>query len=91
VNTISLPEVPADAGQRYILFVDADKHRSHSVFPVKPRPGEEVPINIMLIPNNPVPDFSKFSYDELKVRSPQFHQALSTNVPETEFFNLAEC
>ena len=90
VNTISLTEVPADAGQRYILFVDADKHRSHSVFPVKPRPGEEVPLNIMLVTNNPVPDFSKFSYNELKVRSPQFHQALSANITESAFRDLAK-
>jgi hypothetical protein len=90
VNTISLTEVPADAGQRFILMVDAEKHRSHSVFPVKPRPGEEVPLNVMLIPNYPVPDFSKFTYDELKVRSPQFHQALSANITESEFLGLAK-
>lgn len=90
VNTISLNEVPADAGQRFILMVDADKHRSHFLFPVKPRPGEEVPMNIMLIPNNPVPDFSQFSYKELKVRSPQFHQALSENISENEFLGLAK-
>lgn len=90
VNTILLNEVPADAGQRFILMVDADKHRSHSVFPVKPRPGEEVPMNIMLIPDNPVPDFSKFSYDDLKIRSPQFHQALSANIPESDFLGLAK-
>jgi len=90
VNTITLEAVPADAGQRYILFVDADKHRSHSVFPVKPKPGEEVPLNIMLIPNHPVPDFSKFSYNELKLRSPQFHDALSTNIPEADFLDLAK-
>jgi len=90
VNTISLEGVPADAGQRYILFVDADKHRSHSVFPVKPKPGEEVPLNIMLVPNNPVPDFSKFSYNELKLRSPQFHDALSANITEADFLGLAK-
>src|SRR4030095_10069256 len=90
VNTVSLEVVPADAGQRYILFVDADKHRSHSVFPVKPKPGEDVPLNIMLIPNNPVPDFSKFSYHELKLRSPQLHDALSANIPEADFIGLAK-
>src|SRR4030095_7727762 len=90
VNTINLEGVPADAGQRYILFVDADKNRSHSVFPVKPKPGQEVPLNIMLVPNNPVPDFSKFSYDELKVRSPQFHDALSATIPEADFLGLAK-
>jgi len=90
VNTVSLEAVPADAGQRYILFVDADKHRSHSVFPVKPKPGEEVPLNIMLIPNDPTPDFSKFNYNELKLRSPQFHSALSANIPEADFLGLAK-
>lgn len=90
VNTISLQGVPADAGQRYILFVDAAKHRSHSVFPVKPKPGEEVPLNIMLVPNNPVPDFSKFTFNELKLRSPQFHDALSVNISEADFLGLAK-
>lgn len=90
VDTIVLEGVPADAGQRYILFADADKHRDHSVFPVKPRPGQEVPLNIMLIPNNPVPDFSKFNYNELKMRSPQFHDALSANIPEADFLGLAK-
>jgi hypothetical protein len=90
INTVSLDGVPADAGQRYILFVDADKHRSHSVFPVKPKPGQEVPLNIMLIPNNPVPDFSKFNYNELKLRSPQFHDSLSANIPEADFLGLAK-
>ncbi|HZJ42817.1 MAG TPA: hypothetical protein VFD63_03545 [Pyrinomonadaceae bacterium] len=89
-NTIVLEGVPADSGQRYIMFVDADKHRSHSVFPVKPKPGTEVPINIMLIPNDPVPDFSKFSYNELMMRSPQFHQALSANISEADFMGLAK-
>jgi hypothetical protein len=89
VNTVSLEGVPADAGQRYILSVDAVKHRSHYVFPVKPKPGEEVPLNIMLVPNNPVPDFSKFNYDELKLRSPQFHTALS-DIPEADFLGLAK-
>jgi hypothetical protein len=60
------------------------------VFPVKPKPGQEVPLNIMLVPNNPVPDFSKFSYDELKLRSPQFHDALSINIPEAYFLGLAK-
>ncbi len=90
VNTVELVDVPADAGQRYILLVDADKHRSHSVFPVKPQAGEELPLNVMLIPNDPVPDFSKFTYNELKLRSPRFHEALSTNIPQEEFLGLAK-
>jgi hypothetical protein len=87
-NTINLEGVPADAGQRYILFVDAEKHRSHSVFPVKSKPNVEIPVNVMMIPNDPVPDFSKFNYNELKLRSPQFHQALSANIPEADFLDL---
>jgi hypothetical protein len=90
INTILLDEVPADAGQRYILFVDADKHRSHSVFPVKPSPNTETPLNVMLIPNNPVPDFSRFNYNELKMRSPRFHGALSENIAESDFLGLAK-
>jgi hypothetical protein len=87
-NTILLEGVPADAGQRYILFVDADNHRSHSVFPVKPAPNAETPLNIMLIKNDPVPDFSKFTYNELKLRSPQFHSALSQNISESDLLDL---
>lgn len=88
-NNIIIEGIPTDMGQRFILFVDADKHRSHSVFPIKAEPNTETPINIMLIPNDPVPDFSAFNYNELQLRSPQFHSALSTNVPESDFFNLA--
>jgi hypothetical protein len=43
----------------------------------------------MLIPNDPIPDFSKFNYNELKLRSPQFHDALSGNIPEADFLGLA--
>src|SRR2546421_10239863 len=89
-NTIVLEGVPADAGQRYILFVDAEKHRSHSVFPVKPESNTGTPLNIMLIPNDPVPNFASFTFKELQVRSPKFHSALSQNVPESEFLALAK-
>jgi len=89
-NTIILEGVPADAGQKYILFVDAQKHRSHSVFPVKPISGIETPLNIMLIPNDPVPNFASFTYKELQVRSPKFHSALSQNIPESSFLALAK-
>jgi hypothetical protein len=89
-NTIVLKGLPADAGQRYILMVDADKHRSHSVFPVKPDPNAETALNIMLIPNDPVPNFAAFSYAELQLRSPQFHSALSQNVSESDFLGLAK-
>jgi len=87
-NNIVLEGIPTDAGQRYILFVDADKHRSHSVFPVKPAPGAETPLNIMLIPNIPAPNFATFSYNELNMRSPQFHSALSQNIAESDFLGL---
>jgi hypothetical protein len=90
INTILLEGIPTDAGQRYILFVDADKHRSHSVFPVKPEPNTETPLNIMLIPNDPVPNFASFTYKELQMRSPKFHSALSQNVSESELLGLAE-
>lgn len=87
-NQIVLEGAPADAGQRYILFLDADGHRSHSVFPVKPAPDAATPVNVMLIPNDPVPDFSAFSYNELQLRSPQFHQALNGGVAEGDFLGL---
>ncbi|MBV8856367.1 MAG: hypothetical protein JOZ02_05345 [Acidobacteria bacterium] len=87
-NQIVLEGVPADAGQRYILFLDADGHRSHSVFPVKPADDVPTPVNVMLIPNDPAPDFSAFSYNELQLRSPQFHQALSGGVAEGDFLGL---
>jgi hypothetical protein len=87
-NRIVLEGVPADAGQRYILFLDTDQHRSHSVFPVKPQPDGATPVNIMLIPNDPVPNFNTFNYHELQLRSPQFHGALSEGVGEGDFFSL---
>lgn len=87
-NKIVLEGVPADAGQRYILFLDASGHRSHSVFPIKPEPDAATPVNLMLIPNDPVPNFSSFSYGELQLRSPQFHQALSEGVTESDFLGL---
>src|SRR6266849_473600 len=90
INTIVLEGVPTDAGQRYILFLDADKHRSHSVFPVKPAPDTETPLNVMLIPKNPIPNFAAFTYKELKLRSPQFHSALSQNISESDFLGLAK-
>jgi hypothetical protein len=70
--------------------VDAENHRSHSVFPVKPVPDAETPLNIMLIPNDPVPNFADFSYNELKLKSPQFHSALSEHVSESDFLSLAQ-
>ena len=89
-NQILLEGVPADAGQRYALFVDADKHRSHAVFPVKPLPDASTPINIMLAPNDPAPNFSAFNYKELQLRSPQFHDALAQGVSESDFLGLAK-
>src|SRR5688572_18732573 len=89
INTIVLEGIPADAGQRYILMVDADKHRSHSVFPVKPAPDAETSLNLMLIRNDPVPNFASFSYSELQMKSPQFHRALSQNVSESDFLGMA--
>jgi hypothetical protein len=87
-SRIIIEKVPADAGQRYILFLDAEGHRSHSVFPVKPVPDAATPVNIMLIRNDPVPDFTAFNYNELQLRSPQFHHALSEGVVEGDFLGL---
>lgn len=89
-NSITVKELPTDKGQQYILFLDAKKHRSHSVYPVKPEPGAETPVNIMLIPNDPVPDFSDFSYKNLKGQSPFFHAALSDAISEADFLALAK-
>lgn len=69
--------VPADAGQRYILTVDAEGHRSHSVFPVKVRPNAVTrPFRMMLVRNDPEPDFSGFDLSRLRAVSPEFHAAL---------------
>jgi len=89
-HNVFISDIPTDAGQTYMLLVDADEHRDHAVFPVKPAPKAVTPVNIMLIPNDPVPDFSGFSYNELQLKSPVFHHALSTNVPEGAFFDLAD-
>ena len=87
-NNIILEGVRADAGQRYILFLDADGHRSHSVFPVKPQPDASTPVNIMLVRNDPTPNFASFNFNELQLRSPQFHDALSQSIAEGDFLGL---
>jgi hypothetical protein len=89
-NTILLDGVPTDAGQRYILFLNAEKHRGHAVFPIKPLPDSETPVNVMLIPKDPTPNFATFTYKELKLRSPQFHSAISQNISESDFLSLAK-
>jgi hypothetical protein len=89
-NTVLITDVPADAGQRYILQLEADKHREHSVFPIKPTPNEETAVNIMLIRKDPVPDFSAFTYQELQSTSPNFHKALSEKISEADFLALAK-
>lgn len=88
-STVLLTNVKADAGQVYTLLLSADKHRDHIIFPVKPVAGAVTAINVMLIPKNPVPNFSGFTYNELQVRSPQFHDALSKNISESAFKGLA--
>jgi hypothetical protein len=87
-SNVVVKGVPTDAGQRYILFADAKNHRSHAVFPVKPVPDGETPLNIMLIPNDPVPNFAGFTYKELQLKSPQFHSALNQGVSEAAFLGL---
>jgi hypothetical protein len=44
----------------------------------------------MLIPKNPVPDFSGFSYERLNERSPKFKEALDTSgITEEMFLSLS--
>lgn len=88
LSNMLLEGVPTDAGQLYILLVDADQHRDHSVFPVKPIPNTVLSKNIMLVRNQPVPNFSGFNYHELQLRSPQFHDALRQTIPEADLLNL---
>ena len=88
-HNVFISDIPTDAGQTYMLLVDADGHRDHAVFPVKPLPMAVTPDNIMLIRNDPVPDFNNFGYNQRQLTSPQFHSALSTNVPEGAFFDLS--
>ena len=87
ISNIRITDVPADAGQLYILFVDADGHRDHAVFPVKPRPNTEVLMKVMLIPNDPIPNFSDFTYEKLSAQSPVFHDAIK-NIAEGDFLGL---
>lgn len=89
-NMVGISEVAADAGQRYIIFVDADGHRSHAVFPVKPRPKTVTSVRMMLIRNDPEPDFSKFNFKKLHTQSPEFHDALSKNITESDLLGLAK-
>lgn len=85
---VMLTGVPADAGQRYVVSVAASGHRSHSFFPVKPRPNAVVIKRMMLVRNDPQPDFSKFNFARLRAESPEFHGAFSKNIKEESFLGL---
>lgn len=87
-SRVRIADVKADAGERYALTAQADKHRDHVIFPVKPVAGEEVAYNVMLVPKNPAPNFSKFSYALLRQKSSTFHDALNAKVGEEEFRGL---
>jgi hypothetical protein len=88
-SAVMLTGVPADAGQRYVLSVDASGHRSHSFFPVKPRPNTVVIKRMMLVRNDPQPDFSGFNFARLAAESPEFHRAFSKTIKEEGFLGLA--
>jgi hypothetical protein len=87
-DAVLIDEIPADSGQRYIVFLTAEGHRSHAVFPIKPMPSTTTPINMMLIRQDPQPNFAPFSFQELQLRSPIFHQMLSQTFTEVELLDL---
>ena len=84
-----ITDLPTDKGQRYWLLLDAVGHRGHAVS-IKPIPGGELPVNVMLIRKEPQPDFSQSNYNNLQLNSPIFHGVLSKNVPEAGFLGLAK-
>lgn len=84
-----LKDAPADKGQNYIIFATAKGYRDAGIFPVKPLPDGVRHTAVMLVPKNPVPDFSAFSYERLGERSPIFKKALeNSGISEHAFLNL---
>lgn len=74
--SVLLKGAPADKGQNYVIFATTNGHRDAGIFPVKPIAGGVQHAAVMLVPDNPVPDFSGFSYAQLNERSPRFKEAL---------------
>jgi hypothetical protein len=88
--SVLLNGAPADKGQNYIIFATANGHRDAGIFPVQPIPGGVRHAAVMLVPENPVPDFSHFSYEQLNERSPRFKEALEAGgITQEVFLGLA--
>lgn len=88
-NTVVLQGARADSGQRYSLIATTDGHRDAGIFPVKPIPGQEVSVAVMLLPNKPALNLSGFSFAALENKSPQFLQALTAaGIAEQDFRGL---
>lgn len=81
-------DLDTEANLSYILNVNASNHISTgNIF--KAKSGRNIEIRAMLIPKDPEPDFSGFSYKRLKDESPSFHDALvAGNITEDAFRNM---
>ena len=89
VNTVVLEGAQADSGQNYAVLATAGGHRDAGIYPVTPKPGEQVAAKIMLVRQNPDLNLSRFSFDALRADSPRFHQALlAAGITEQEFTSL---
>ncbi len=83
--TVLLKDVPADRGQSYALVSTAKGRRDAGIYPVRPIAGGVKHTAVMLAANDPVPDFSGFSYPELEQQSRAFREALERGgIQETD-------
>jgi hypothetical protein len=81
-----LKDVPAERGQPYALIAYANGYRQAGIYPVIPIPNGVVHASLMLVPDDPTPDFSTFSYPHLDAYAPTFRAALEAGgVDESAF------
>ncbi len=90
VSEVLFQDVPADRGQNYSLLANAKGRRDAGRFPVKPLVGQEIQVSLMLLPEDPVPDLTGFSYARLEAVSEEFHGALTrVGIGEDDFRALS--
>jgi len=71
-----LEKAPADMGQRFSLLASATKRRDVGLYPIQPVPSDVRHTAIMLIEDEPTPDFSGATFANIGSHSPAFAQAL---------------
>jgi hypothetical protein len=88
-TSVMLTGAPADAGQRYALVASAKGRREVGVYPVQPIPSGVRHTAVMLVEDEPAPDFSTATYANIAAHSPSFAQALvDGGVAEPDFLGL---